>query len=77
MTQYKIFHPHSLIGLKEVIQMTSLSRSTILRLVDKNEFPRPSLVSGRNLWLFETVERWNLDQVGNGAGKIELTDEEV
>ena len=59
-------YPHRLIGLPEVIHMTSLSRSTILRLVDKKEFPRPSLVSGRNLWLFKAVEGWNLEQVGAG-----------
>lgn len=57
-------HPHRLIGMKEVIQMTSLSRSTILRLVDKDKFPQPSLISNRNLWLFEAVESWNLEQVG-------------
>lgn len=57
-------HPHRLIGLPEVIHMTSLSRSTILRMIEKNKFPPPSLVSGRNLWLFEAVEGWNLEQVG-------------
>ena len=64
MAHNEIFHPHRLIGMKEVIQMTSLSRSTILRLINKNAFPLPSFISRRNLWLFETVENWNLEQVG-------------
>ncbi len=40
-----------LISAKEVLERVSFSRTTLDRLVNSNEFPRPIKISeGRNMW---------------------------
>ena len=45
--------------LKDVVAITSLSRSTIYRLASSGEFPRPiKLACHASGWLREDVENW-------------------
>jgi len=51
------------ISMREVIRMTSLSRSTIYRLIKKNEFPKPvRLSSGRIGFNKQDVLKWLRDR---------------
>tara|TARA_A100001035_G_C27406543_1_gene330988 strand:+ start:287 stop:490 length:204 start_codon:yes stop_codon:yes gene_type:complete len=56
----------SFIRIKEVIELTTLSKSTIYRMVRKNEFPKPiSIKSLGNISLFvrEEVQEWIETQI--------------
>lgn len=45
--------------LKEVVAITSLSRSSIYRLVQSNEFPKPiKLATHASGWLADEVQNW-------------------
>ena len=47
------------ISIKEVVRMTSLSRSTIYRLIKKGDFPKPrQLSSGRVGFILQEVIQW-------------------
>jgi len=48
-----------LIKLPEVIKMTSLGRSSILKLVNNKSFPQPVTVIGRACaWVESEVQDW-------------------
>ena len=56
----------SFIRISEVIELTTLSKSTIYRMVRKNEFPKPiSIKSLGNISLFvrEEVQEWIETQI--------------
>lgn len=47
------------IKVKEVIALTSLSKTTIYRLARQNEFPQPVPLGGRAVaWLESEVHNW-------------------
>jgi len=52
-------HPSNerLISAKEVLERVSFSRTTLDRLVNSNEFPRPIKISeGRNMWAESQID---------------------
>ena len=52
--------------LKEVIQITSLSRATIYRLIQEGEFPKQIPLSGRSVaWLEEEINEWMQQKLAN------------
>ena len=58
--------PTDLIKIKEVIEMTGLSRSSIYRFVKLGEFPKPINLSSRSVaWVRGSVEEWVLDKIEN------------
>lgn len=51
------------LDLQGVCQVTSLSESTIEKLVREGSFPKPRLLSGRRVgWLLREVEAWCEDR---------------
>ena len=47
-----------LIRIAAVLQMVGVSRRTLYRLMEFNDFPQPIFVRGCACWLLEAVERW-------------------
>lgn len=47
------------VGLPEVAQLVDLGETTIQKMVTKEEFPAPRLLTGRRVgWLMREVEEW-------------------
>lgn len=47
------------VRIKDVVRMTGLSRSTIYRLLIKNQFPQPFKISMRSTaWRTSAIEQW-------------------
>jgi len=58
--------PNDLIRIKEVMQMTSLSRSSIYNQRNSGDFPSPIQLSARSVaWVRSDVETWISDKVNN------------
>jgi prophage regulatory protein len=58
--------PNDLIRIKEVMQMTSLSKSSIYVQRNNGDFPRPIQLSSRSVaWVRSDVEAWVLDKINN------------
>ena len=56
--------PSDLIRIKEVMLMTSLSRSSIYTLRNNGDFPSPIHLSSRSVaWVRSDVENWILDKI--------------
>ena len=48
-----------ILRLKEVIQITGLSRSTIYKLISSGKFPKPLKLSVRSSgWLMSDIDDW-------------------
>jgi len=58
-------YDHQLLRRKQVEELTTLSRSTIYRLMDKGEFPKSKAILGGNIviWVRKEIEDWIKDQV--------------
>lgn len=56
-----------LIDVQEVMRLTSLSRATIYRRIERqdDEFPKPVQLAGarRVAWIEEEVHRWIAEQI--------------
>ena len=58
-SQARVASASRLLTCEDVIEVTSLSRSTIYRLVAKNGFPRPLRLSpGRVGWTQADLDSW-------------------
>ena len=58
--------PNDLIRIKEVMQMTSLSRSSIYNQRNSGDFPSQIQLSARSVaWVRSDVETWISDKVNN------------
>ncbi|MFZ1389624.1 MAG: AlpA family phage regulatory protein [Thiolinea sp.] len=56
-----------LLKMREVIEMTSLSRSEIYRRLDKGTFPKPcNLGDNCKRWKQSDIQQWIGQQVSNG-----------
>ena len=57
----------SFIRIKEVMERTTLSKSTIYRLMDREEFPKPIKLRGMGdrvvLWVKSEVDEWIENQI--------------
>ena len=62
----------SLLGLPDIKQITSLSRTTIYNLVKDGRFPRPRKIPGsrRVAWVSTEIHDW-VKQVGEEGGQYE------
>ena len=62
--------------VNDLVPLTGLSRSTIYRLVDKGDFPKPIKLSPRIIgWEEEAVLRWKEDKVSSNFGGMGDHDE--
>ena len=62
--------------VNDLVPLTGLSRSTIFRLVDKGDFPKPIKLSARIIgWEEEAVLRWKEDKVSSNSGGMGVHDE--
>jgi len=53
-----------LLKIQKVIELTTLSRSTIYRLVESGKFPRPVKLTSRTIgWVEEEVKAFILDKI--------------
>jgi len=51
------------IRLSEVMEITTISRSTLFRMVEKGSFPAPRQIGERRVgWLSDEVQAWLLDR---------------
>jgi prophage regulatory protein len=49
--------------LSEVIETTTISRSTLFRMVEEDSFPAPRQIGKRRVgWLSDEVQAWLLDR---------------
>lgn len=56
----------------DVCETTTLSRSTLLRLVYENKFPKPFRISGRRMaWYQREIEQWMKSNRGQQGGGYE------
>lgn len=46
------------IGLRDVMELTTLSRATVYKSIHKAGFPKPEKISSRSIWRTEEVMRW-------------------
>ncbi|CAM4267365.1 AlpA family transcriptional regulator [Pseudoalteromonas ostreae] len=54
-----------LIKLKEVIQKTSLGRSTIYEFITKGSFPKQVSLGAKSVaWLESEVDDWIMERIG-------------
>ena len=57
-----------LVRMREVIQMTSLSRSSIYSLKNKNEFPKPIQLGIRSVaWVRADILNWIIRKTANNT----------
>ena len=58
-------YEHQLLRRKQVEELTSLSRSTIYRLMEKGQFPKSHNILGGNIvvWVRKEIEDWIQAQV--------------
>ena len=58
-------YEYQLLRRKQVEELTSLSRSSIYRLMGKGEFPKSKGILGGNIviWVRKEVEEWIKEQV--------------
>lgn len=54
----------TLIRMPRVLQMVGVSRSTLYRLMEFNDFPQPIQVRGCACWSLRAVESWIIKQQG-------------
>lgn len=47
-----------------VEQKLDVSRSTLLRLIKRGEFPQPTKIGANNFWLEEEVDAWLAKRFG-------------
>lgn len=60
------------IRLDELISKTGLGRSTIYRMIDKGEFPKPiNITSNKVAWLQSEVTEWMKSKVEQRNNKTE------
>ncbi len=51
------------IPLKEVVEITTLSRSTLFRMTEGGQFPAPRQIGERRVgWLSDEVQAWLLNR---------------
>jgi prophage regulatory protein len=56
--------PSDLIKIKEVIRMTSLSRSTIYSKMNKKSFPQSISLGNRSIaWVRKEIEHWTAQRI--------------
>lgn len=52
------------IKLNDVVKVTSLSKSTIYRLVAENDFPRQVPLGGKSVaWVESEIEEWMKEKI--------------
>jgi predicted DNA-binding transcriptional regulator AlpA len=57
-----------IMSIAEVSQLTKLSESTIRRLVQSDDFPRPVRLHGRKkVWSERAVNSWLHERIGGSA----------
>lgn len=50
---------HAILPRKEVEQLTSMSRTSIYRMMDKGQFPKPIRLSPNRVgWISEDIDNW-------------------
>jgi len=54
-----------LLNIKQTSQFLHISESTLRRLVDKDQIPKPIKIGKRVLWDKEKLEKWIDDQNGH------------
>lgn len=60
---------NKVIRLKEVVQLTTLSRSSIYRLMSENNFPNSIKLGDRAVaWLQVEVEQWLEQRINSSKG---------
>ncbi len=56
-----------LLHLREVLTRTSLSRTSIYRLMDLGSFPAPVALGSRVAWIESEIESWVQDRIAQRA----------
>ena len=57
-----------LIRIKDVVQLTSISRSQIYLLAKSSDFPKPIKVGCSSFWIFSEVGEWVDDKISISRG---------
>lgn len=57
----------NLLKQNRVEKKLDVSRSTLLRLIARGEFPRPRKIGGNNFWLEREVDDWIAKKFGGAA----------
>ena len=58
--------PRRLIRLREVLHRTGLSRSTVYRRMEFEQFPKPYPLGGRIVaWAESEIDQWIAEKLGN------------
>ncbi len=63
-------YEYQLLRRKQVEELTSLSRSSIYRLMEKGEFPKSKSILGGNIviWIRKEIEEWIHNQIETSVG---------
>lgn len=46
------------LSLKQVVELTNVSKAHIYALIARGEFPQPAKIGRRSIWAAREVERW-------------------
>nr|WP_269432179.1 AlpA family transcriptional regulator [Cupriavidus basilensis] len=58
-------HDMKALNIKQVAEKLSLGQSTIYRMIERGEFPKPfNVYSNRTAWLEEDVDAWLAEKAG-------------
>lgn len=62
------------LGIKQVAEKVNLGKSTIYRMIERGEFPKPfNLVGHRTAWLDTDIDKWLAARVAAARGEpVEL-----
>lgn len=62
--------PDYILSMKDICAITGLSRHTIYRMVEANQFPAPAKVGVRNIgWRTSTINAWLESRFGSASTK--------
>jgi len=60
-----------ILRLPAVIKKTGISRTTIYRLLEKEEFPKPFPITGRAVgWSDEAINKWIDEKINQGKDEV-------
>ncbi len=63
MNQMSVEDEAHLIGIKTVLAMVPISRPTIYRLMQKDEFPKPVEIGAGRFWVESEILEWKREKI--------------
>lgn len=63
------------LGIKQVAEKVNLGKSTIYRMIERGEFPKPFVLTGhRTAWVDSEIDAWLAARVAAARGEQQESD---